>query len=171
MAKGQKNNKKKGPNYFESNIRSFGEDFLNRKTPLDIQKDAKKIFMDMEHGNIDINRDARYFTSVNFLINLKQVAADNYWYHAYTSNGMKQILQNSQANQVDAVYIKVMEKHEYSAKAYAIIVQYLTNMLNNKGVIINLTNLIKDLQSFRGAFSDMFIVRDDYKRRQERRTY
>lgn len=171
MAKGPKNNKKKGPNYFEMNIRSFGENFLERKTPLDIQKDAKKIFMDLAHGNIDIDRDAIYFTNVNFLINLIQVATDNYWYHMYTSVGMKQILQSTQAKQIDAVFVRIMERHDYTAKAYSILITYLTNILNNKGAIINLTNLMRELHSFKGAFSEMFIVRDDYNRRQERRTY
>lgn len=169
MAKGQKGNRKKGPNYFENNIRAFGENFLERKTPLDIQKDAKKIFMDLEHGNIVVNRDAIYFTNVNFLINLIQVATDNYWYHAYTSAGLKQSIQSNLKGEMDPIYVKIIEKHDYATNAYAVVINYLNNMLNNKGVIINLNNMLMDLRSFRGAFSDMFIVRDDINRRMERR--
>ncbi|MDD3122087.1 MAG: hypothetical protein PHC62_01065 [Candidatus Izemoplasmatales bacterium] len=173
MAKGPQrgNNRKKGPNYFELNIRNIGEDFINRKNPFDIQRDAKKVFMDLEHGNVDIERDAKYFANVFFIQNLLQVANDNYYYHAYTMNGMKQIINDSGAAQIDAAFIKVMERHEYTMKAYGVVVKYLNNMLNNMGVRVNLSELMRTLQSFRGAFSDMFIVRDDYTRRQERRNY
>ena len=67
--------------------------------------------------------------------------------------------------------MKVIDKHMYSANAYNVIIYYLTNMLNNQGVIVNLAELCRQLQNFRGAFSDVYIVRDDDTRRRERRTY
>lgn len=168
-----KNNakRKQRPNYFQTNIQLYGEDFLTRKSPLDIQKDAKKIFSDLSYGNIDIQRDAIFFTNVNFLINLKMVAYDNYKYHAFTLNGMKQIINQAQTNQIEEYFVKVSEIHDRCMAAYSIIVHYLDNILNNKGATINLTSMVQELQSFRGAFSEIMIVRDDNKRRDERETY
>ena len=169
MGKGPKNRNKRSPNYFKINAQQFGEDFLQKKNPLDIQKDAKKIFIDMTFGNIDLEHDVYYFLDVNFLENLLQVASDNYWYHAYTYNGMKQFI--SQCNQIDTMFLKVMERHLYVSKAYWEIVFHITNILNNQGAKINLCNLVTQLQNYKGAFSDLFVVRDDDARRRERRTY
>ena len=159
------------PNYFQTNVNMFGEDFLARKTPLDIQKDAKKIFSDLSYGNIDIQRDAIFFTNVNFLINLRTVAYDNYKYHAFTVNGMKQIINQSQTNQIEEYFAKVTETHERCACAYSIIIHYLDNILQNKGATINLTEMVKELQSYRGVFSEIMFVRSDNQRRSEKETY
>ena len=51
--------RKTRPNYFQMNVTNFGEDFPARKSPLDIQRDAKNIFNDIAYGNIDIERDAK----------------------------------------------------------------------------------------------------------------
>lgn len=168
-----KNPKKKQqrPNYFQNNMNMFGQDFLRRKTPLDIQRDAKKIFSDLAYGNIDIQRDAVFFTNVDFLINLRTVAFDNYKYHAFTANGMKQIINQSQTNQIEEYFVKVSETHDRCATAYSIIVHFIDNMLQNKGVVINLTEMVKQLQLYRGAFSEIMVIRSDFQRRNEKETY
>lgn len=169
---GNKSKKKQQrPNYFQMNMNMFGEEFLGKKTPLDIQKDAKKVFSDLAYGNIDIQRDAKFFTNVNFLINLRVVAFDNYKYHAFTLNGMKQIINQSQANQIEEYFVRVCEIHERCASAYSIIIHYLDNILQNKGATINLTEMVKELQCYRGAFSEIMFVRSDFQRRNERETY
>lgn len=172
MAK--KPNNKRRPNYFQTNVTNFGEDFPTRKSPLDIQKDAKIIFNDIAYGNIDVERDAKCFTYINFLDNLIQVAEDNYWYNFYSGEGLKQIINQSGVTQIsdDQKYlVKTIERHMYAANAFKTIVYYLKNMINNQGVIINLSELARQLQNFRGAFADTFIIRDDDYRRRERRTY
>ena len=163
--------KKQRPNYFQNGVNLFGDDFIQRKSPLDIQRDAKKIFSDLAYGNIDIQRDAKYFTDVNFLINLKQVAYDNWCYHAFTFDGMKQIINQSSATQIDEHFIRTCEIHKNCMAAYNIVVHYIDNMLQDKGVTINLTQMVQELQSFRSAFSEIMFVRDDSSRRNERRTY
>lgn len=170
MAKKQ-GNRRNMRNYFQTNIEQNGEDFLSRKTPLDIQKDAKKIFLDIAHGSINIERDAIYFTNVSFLMNLLSVAQDNLNYHSFTANGMKQIINQAGVKQIDQWFIKVLDRHEYCARAYNIVCKYITNILNNQGATICLTQMVQELQQYRGAFQEMFIVRDDYARRQERGTY
>lgn len=163
--------KQQRPNYFQNNMNMFGEEFLRRKTPLDIQKDAKKIFSDLAYGNIDIQRDAKFFTDVNFLINLRIVAYDNYKYHAFTLNGMKQIINQSQVNQIEEYFVRVCEIHERCASAYSIIIHYLDNILQDKGATINLTEMVKELQYYRTAFSEIMFIRSDFQRRNERETY
>ena len=37
MGKGPKNRNKRSPNYFKTNAQQFGEDFLQKKNPLDIR--------------------------------------------------------------------------------------------------------------------------------------
>lgn len=172
MAKPMK--RKSRPNYFQMNVTQFGEDFPTRKSPLEIQKDAKNIFNDIAYGNIDVERDAKCFTYTNFLSNLILVAQDNYSYHFYSAEGLKQIINQSGATRISddqQPMMKVIDKHMYSANAYNVIIYYLTNMLNNQGVIVNLAELCRQLQNFRGAFSDVYIIRDDDARRRERRTY
>ena len=172
MAKPMK--RKTRPNYFQMNVTNFGEDFPARKSPLDIQRDAKNIFNDIAYGNIDIERDAKCFTYMNFLVNLEQVARDNYWYHFYSAEGLKQIINQSGATQISddqKALVKTIERHTYSANAYNTIMFYLNNMINNQGVIVNLSELVRQLHNFRGAFADMFIIRDDDARRRERRTF
>ena len=175
MGKGQKpnnnQNKRRSPNYFKMNEQQFGPDFMKRKTALDIQKDAKKIFIDMTFANIDLEKDVYYFLDPNFLHSLLQVAKDNYEYHAFTLAGMQQLIMQSGANQIESAFIAVMDRHRFVAEAYMIIISHITNILNNQGAKINLCNLVNALQLYRGAFSDMFIVRDDDARRRERRTF
>lgn len=171
MGKNNSNKKKQRPNYFQNNMNMFGDDFIARKTPIDIQKDAKRIFSDLSYGNIDIQRDAIFFTNVNFLINLRTVALDNYKYHAFTSNGMKQIINQSTTNQVEEHFIKVLEIHDRCAAAYGIVLHYLDNILQNKGATINLTEMVRELQAYRGAFSEIMFIRSDNQRRNEKETY
>ena len=87
--------RKSRPNYFQMNVTQFGEDFPTRKSPLEIQKDAKNIFNDIAYGNIDVERDAKCFTYTNFLSNLILVAQDNYSYHFYSAEGLKQIINHN----------------------------------------------------------------------------
>ena len=47
MAKPMK--RKTRPNYFQMNVTNFGEDFPARKSPLDIQRDAKNISSYSKH--------------------------------------------------------------------------------------------------------------------------
>jgi len=165
---------KKRPNYFQTNITNFGPDFVEKKSPLDIQKDAKAVFNDIAYGNIDVERDKYTFTNINFLENLLIVATDNYWYHYYSAEGLKQIINQAGVTQIstDQQYlIKVIERHTYSANAYSTIIFYLQKMRNNEGVTMCLSELVRQLQSFKGAFADLYFVRDDDARRKERSTY
>ena len=165
------NNMKKRPNYFEINVQMFGEDFLTKKNPLDIQRDAKKIFMDISRGNIDIDRDSYFFTDYNFLLNIGEVAYDNWKYHNMTIIGMKMFLDNTKASMIDRYFLDVLERHQRSAEAYGIICEYIQRIMNNMGARVNLHEMSNRLSQYRDVFSEMFIVVGDLKTRVERGVY
>lgn len=59
------------PNYFDQNIRQYGEDFLLTMSPEKIQRDAKqRIFKEMIQGRIDYVAYNKYFTDSKFFENL-----------------------------------------------------------------------------------------------------
>lgn len=69
--------KQKQPCWIEDQIRRFGEDFILRMNPENIQRSAKsRIFKDMVKGNIDYGVYGMYFIESKFLENLI-IAASN----------------------------------------------------------------------------------------------
>lgn len=70
MAKAQQN-------YFDQNIRQYGEDFIMKLTPDRIQRAAKqRIFREMVQGKIDYVAHGKYFTDPKFFENLLIAAYD-----------------------------------------------------------------------------------------------
>lgn len=59
---------KRKDNYFDINLRDHDNNFINNKSNIDLQKDAKKrIFKDMIYGNIDYDVHGAFFTNPNFI--------------------------------------------------------------------------------------------------------
>ena len=64
-------------NYFDQAIRQYGEDFILRITPDNIQKSAKRrIFREMVQGQIDYTEHGKYFQDPKFFENLLIAAWD-----------------------------------------------------------------------------------------------
>lgn len=80
----------KRENYFEMNIREYGENFLRTRSAQDIQKDAKKrVFKDMIYNNIDYAKYGAYFQDPNFIDNLLTVAVTEFEKHRVSSDALR----------------------------------------------------------------------------------
>lgn len=83
MAKHPK--KKTRPSWFQKQIERGGEDFLLRKPPLDIQREAFNIVRDIARGNIT-QKDFKYLFTTKILSNIRIVVLNKYIeYHTYSS--------------------------------------------------------------------------------------
>lgn len=83
MAKHQK--KKARPSWFQKQIERGGEEFLLRKPPLDIQREAFNIVRDIARGNIT-QKDFKYLFTTKILSNVKITFLNKYIeYHTYSS--------------------------------------------------------------------------------------
>ena len=63
-------------NYIQNMVSQHGENWIIALKPEDIQRSAKRIFREMIRGQIDYQRDGKYFLDLKFLDNLI-IAADN----------------------------------------------------------------------------------------------
>lgn len=155
MAKNNRNKKKSRPGYFEQNIREFGEDFLEKKTAKDIDRDAQRVFKDIAFRSPDdMINIAPYFQNRTFLNNLANSANDAYFekYTIYSGVTMfvttpNNPLTNNPYYDINRTLTKVKGEYE----AYAIITRYLNNIVSvmnsgNDGVWIN-TMIIDNLRS------------------------
>lgn len=77
-----KNNKKKKQNnngYFKRNVQQNGKDFLNKKTPRDMQRDLRNIMRDIAYSNPgDVSDFVEFFESVTFVRNLTTAVDQEY---------------------------------------------------------------------------------------------
>lgn len=77
-----KNNKKKKQNnngYFKKNIQQNGRDFLNRKTPKDIQRDFRNIMRDIAYSDpSNVSDFVDFFINATFIRNLTTVVDQEY---------------------------------------------------------------------------------------------
>lgn len=84
MAK-QNQKKKSRPSWFQRQIERGGEEFLMRKPPLDIQKEALNIVRDIARGNIT-EKDFKYLFTTKILSNVRLAIFSKYIeYHTYNS--------------------------------------------------------------------------------------
>lgn len=110
----------KRENYFEMNIRDYGEGFLRSRSSQDIQKDAKKrVFKDMIYNNIDYAKFGIYFQDPNFIDNLLTVAVSEGQKHAIAAEALRQYHFNTK----DPVAYQMFVQH-YNVAAIFNIIQY-----------------------------------------------
>lgn len=84
MAKQQK--RKQRPSWFQKQIERSGEDFLLRKPPLDIQREAFNIIRDIARGNIT-QKDFKYLFTPKVLSNIRIAIFNKYVeYHTYNAS-------------------------------------------------------------------------------------
>lgn len=100
MAKPQK--KKQRPSWFQKQVERDGENFLLKRQPLDIQREAFNIVRDIARGNIT-PRDFKYLFNLTLLSNIRIAVYKKYVeYHTYNAsmslniqNGNINVLQNN----------------------------------------------------------------------------
>ena len=134
MAKPQK--RKARPSWFQKQIERDGEDFLLKKQPQDIQREAFNIVRDIMRGNIT-QKDLKYLYTLKILSNVKIAVHDKYIEsHIYNSamtlafqmpNGV-QILQNNYGVD-DASFQKVYNNNKNLLTAYVLILNGVDAMI------------------------------------------
>lgn len=135
MAKPQQKRKAR-PSWFQKQVDQFGQDFLDRKQPKDIQRDAMNIVRDMVRGNIS-NRDFPYLFDLKVLSNVRFVVYEKY-IEIYTYDAaLTYAMQSPQGPQILETYHNVapdnLQKYFNKTKndviAYGAILTALDNMI------------------------------------------
>ena len=135
---------KKKDNYFDINLRDHDNNFINNKSNLDIQKDAKKrIFKDMIYGNIDYDVYGAFFTNPNFVDILITTAGVESQKHHIQSAALDQFYSTSR----DPIAFNLANQHRNCAYALDCIKYDLEMTKNNNYDIKFLTELTIQLAS------------------------
>lgn len=134
MAKQQK--RKARPSWFQKQIERDGQDFMLKKQPLDIQREAFNIVRDIMRGNIT-QKDLKYLFNLNILSNVKIAVYDKYIEsHVYNSaltmafqipNGVQMLTTTYSVD--DASLQKVYNNTKNLVQAYIAILQSLDSMI------------------------------------------
>lgn len=144
------NNNKQQNNYFTQGIRERGEDFIQYKSPRDLQNDALRIFREIARGQIDLERHGNYFLAPQFLESCLQAAWNKYSFHSISATGVDMLITNymNSGMMPDDNVIGVKEQHKRTAEAYCIIYQTLCT-LRTSGDLSNLFVLVSKLQNYK----------------------
>lgn len=179
MAKNNRNKPKNQPSWIQQQLQQNGEAFIGRLTTDIIRKNALKIFKDIASGNIDYNRDWKYFGMYTFTYNLFLSAQDNAYYTWTCCSGIMTMLNSGQA---DSKMVEIANELKLNYDAYSTVMQGLNNILSviqaSNGEHLDmylppkLQELTVQLQRYRRCFNGYFITvgrPDDGRMRIERR--
>lgn len=135
MAKPQQKRKAR-PSWFQKQIERDGEEFLLRKPPHEIQRDAFNIVRDIVRGNVT-PRELKYLFNLTVLNNVKKAVYDKYVEnHVYYSsmtlafqipNGIPMLINNYGVD--DANLQKVYNNSKDLLTAYTMILNSLDTMI------------------------------------------
>lgn len=140
MAKGR-------TSYFDRQCQSKGKDFLNMKSPGEIQKDARKcIFKDMAFGNIDYEKYGSYFMDATFLEQLIVVAYDEMENHRIKYTALKDLDIKMPGDQR---IVSLCSLEARLTQAFEIIHMYLSTVKASDYNIACLPDLVNQLYQFR----------------------
>lgn len=112
-------------NYFDYQIERFGESFLSRKNPQNLQQDAMRIFKDMAYGNIDVRQYECYFRDQQLLESMLLEADRNYRFHHISYYGVEQLRSNPYFPQDEVNNVSAY--HKEVSDFYGVIFNGLTN--------------------------------------------
>lgn len=112
-------------NYFDYQIDRFGESFLNKKNPQNLQDDALRIFRDLAYGNIDVREYEEYFRDQQLLEAMLLKADQVYRFHYFSYYGVEQLRQNPNFPQDEVTNIAT--HHKEVSDLYNVILQGLNN--------------------------------------------
>lgn len=146
MVKQQK--KKSRPSWFQKQIERGGEDFLLRKSPTDIQKEAFNIVRDISRGNIT-KRDFPYLFDLKVLSNARIAVYEKYVEtHVYDSS-ISYVLQMQGGVQ-------------FLERSYGVSQENLQKVFNNTRTLLTVYLVI--LQTLDAAIA---FVQTDYQKSEE----
>lgn len=136
--KQQKGKRSNNNGYFAQNVQRFGKDFLKRKRPDDVKRDAPRVFKDIAFCNGYVGSITEYFLDPQFVKNLILAANESYQEYSLTVVGLTTYIQQQTGSGVIAPQDQVQEMIVLRSKqkeAYDIILAGLNN------IIIELDNL------------------------------
>ena len=126
-----KNNKGNNSfNYFTREIQKDGNDFLEKKNAVQIQRDAPFVFRQLAKGQIDIFKYVDYFNNQYFLSNLIDAAQVEYNEHSICRMGIQALVNqrrgydNTFTQQECDLYYSIMNRHYALENAYNIILYH-----------------------------------------------
>lgn len=156
------NNNRKRESYFDIQIKASGERFLYNKTPLDIKKDANKIFKDIAYANLNLERDVAYFCEPSFVNSLYIEAYANLTLNGWSAIGLQTYMQNNGIDDINANF--VLLRFQNACNAYSVLTKHLSNIINdiNIGNFANIGNhlvaLTNEIRPCREGLNCSFIV-------------
>lgn len=118
MAKPNNKNRHQRPSYFKENISKFGVNFIERKTPFDLERDSNKIIKDLVYGNVDFETEGAYFYNANLLEACLKKAYENYSTSYYNFMGNQNLIQQGYK---DPVLERLLEYNMRRKDAYSLI--------------------------------------------------
>ena len=135
MAK-QQQKRKQRPSWFQKQIERDGQDFMLKKQPLDIQREAFNIVRDIMRANIT-QKDLKYLFNLNILSNVKIAVYDKYLEsHVYNSALTMAFQTQSGVQMLTTIYSvdeaslqKVYNKTKNLVQAYIAVLQSLDSMI------------------------------------------
>ena len=148
------NNRKlnRGSQFFEQMIREFGNDFLNRATPLNLVKKSNLLFRDFAHGNIDMDKYGQYFTNPQFIELMYRTSFEKMMYYCIHLNGYNSIKlsQNPQIRNLSTYqsFSRFEKEDSESYQAYQIISNGFSVVLST-GDISNFVTMVNSLRPFK----------------------
>lgn len=112
---------KKRNNYFSDNIQKNGEGFLQQYDAKKLRNDARRVFLDIAHCNIDFDKYWMYFTEPMFIDALLDVANSKKIVHGTSYNALEVCSQNM----YDANMESVKRYHRRLFEVYSLFYEYI----------------------------------------------
>lgn len=152
--------------YFSQNVEKFGPDFLKKKRPDELKRDAIRIFRDIAHSRGYVGQIGQYFTAgyYNFVKIMREAANAMLVEENAVVVGLSTYVKNMQdmGTQPDAAVLDSFNSHKGKLKALQIINTGLDNIL----VVIDLNNPWDNNYKYVhvcGTLKSMSIQLKDYK--------
>lgn len=112
---------KKRNNYFSDNIQKNGEGFLQQYDAKKLRNDARRVFLDIAHCNIDFDKYWMYFTEPMFIDALIDVASSKKIIHGTSYNALDACSRDSYDPNVETV----KRYHRRLFELYSLFYEYI----------------------------------------------
>ena len=150
----ENNNAQQRENYFQVNIKRYGENFIHTKSPKNLQFDAKKrLFKEMVYGNINYDEFGKYYTDPQFLDNLIAIATALFNEHVVIATALGEFAVNHGNNPVAA---QLQMIHSDTASVFEILISQFNAVKMTGYNIQYLMNIVTLCMQYRQNFSELY---------------
>lgn len=141
-----KHQRKAKSNYFQQNIQKFGENFIGQKNAGELEMDAIRVFRDIARGNIDVERDGKYFLNPQFLECCITSASLKLSLYTTQYNGVLMLVNNGTTDQTT---ISILEYNKRCMEAYTFIYNHLNNIkvTGDPNYLITMSNNLRNYRN------------------------